>query len=71
MHIAIRKADISQRITVSVSEAMAALGISKSSMYELLNSNSIRSIHLGKKRLIILASIHEWIEGMEAASVSH
>ncbi|MEI9979374.1 MAG: helix-turn-helix domain-containing protein [Edaphobacter sp.] len=52
---------LSDRITVSVEEAMTALGIGRTMMYELINDETIASITVGKKRLIIVASIYEWL----------
>ena len=57
---------LNQRITISVADAMSATGLGKTSMYELLNDGSIRSFKVGKKRLVILESIHEWIANMES-----
>jgi excisionase family DNA binding protein len=56
---------LNERITISVDEAISATGIGKTMLYELLGDGSIRSIKVGKKRLIILESIHEWIANME------
>ena len=57
---------LNHRITISVDEAMSATGIGRTLLYELLNDRSIRSIKVGKKRLVIVASIHEWIAGQES-----
>jgi excisionase family DNA binding protein len=57
---------LNQRITISVDEAMSATGIGKTMLYELLNDGSIRSILVGKRRLVIVQSIHEWIAAMES-----
>ncbi|WP_433965128.1 excisionase family DNA-binding protein [Tunturiibacter gelidiferens] len=62
---------LNQRITISVIEAMSATGIGKTMMYELLNDGSLRSIKIGKKRLIIVESIHEWIEAMESYDIGN
>ncbi|MBB5343168.1 excisionase family DNA-binding protein [Tunturibacter empetritectus] len=57
---------LNQRITISVDEAMSATGIGKTMLYELLGDGSLRSIKLGKKRLIIVESLHELIASMES-----
>jgi excisionase family DNA binding protein len=57
---------LNQRITISVDEAMSATGIGKTMLYELLNDGSIRSILVGKRRLVIVQSIHEWVAAMES-----
>jgi excisionase family DNA binding protein len=56
---------LNQRITISVDETMSATGIGRTLLYQLLNDRSIRSIKVGAKRLVIVASIHEWIAGQE------
>jgi excisionase family DNA binding protein len=57
---------LNQRITISVDEAMSAIGIGRTMLYKLLTDGSIRSFRAGKKRLIVVASIHEWIAGQES-----
>lgn len=49
-------------LTVSVEAARKMLGIGITKAYELLNSGELRSIKLGRKRLILVTSIHELIE---------
>jgi excisionase family DNA binding protein len=57
--------DLSQRVTISVDETIAATGICKTLLYELLNDGSIRSFKVGKKRLVIVEGIHEWIASQQ------
>lgn len=52
---------LSERLTVSVDEAMTALGVGKTMMYELLNDGSVRSFKKGKKRFISVQSLHDWV----------
>ncbi len=56
----------SQQITMSVDEAMAALSIGKTMLYRLLSDGAIRSVTIGKKRLIIVASMHEYIADLDS-----
>lgn len=56
--------DLSQQITCTPAQAMAALGIGKTSLYELLNSGAFESFRLGTQRLIVVASIHRWVDAM-------
>jgi excisionase family DNA binding protein len=60
---------LNQCITISVDEAMSAIGIGKTLLYQLLNDGSLRSIKVGKKRLVIVESIHEWIANMESYDI--
>jgi excisionase family DNA binding protein len=62
---------LNQRITISVDEAMLAIGVGKTLLYELLNDGSLRSIKVGKKRLVIVESIHEWIANMESYDIGN
>jgi excisionase family DNA binding protein len=50
------------RITVSCDEAMAALSIGRTMLYSLLADGSIASIKVGKKRLVLVSSINEWVQ---------
>lgn len=56
---------LNQRLTISVEEAMSAIGVRKTLFYELLTAGAIRSIRVGRKRLIIVQSLHDWIAKME------
>ena len=51
------------RISMTVSEAVGMIGISKPKMYELIHSGQIRSVKVGKKYLISRQSILNWIQG--------
>jgi excisionase family DNA binding protein len=54
-----------QPILVSVKDAMKATGLSKMTLYAMLRDGSLRSITAGKRRLVIVSSIHEWIANRE------
>jgi excisionase family DNA binding protein len=58
--------DIKQQITCTPTQAMAALGLGKTAIYALLSDNSLRSIKHGKSRLIIVASLFEWVSSLES-----
>ena len=59
--ISAQRLDQSMRITLSVDEAMVALSIGRTMLYSLLADGSIASIKVGKKRLVLVSSIHEWL----------
>jgi excisionase family DNA binding protein len=59
----------SQQITMSVDEAMRALSIGRTMLYKLLGDGALRSVTIGKKRLIIVASIHDYIADLESYGV--
>jgi excisionase family DNA binding protein len=58
--------ELSQQITCSPAQACALLSVGKTALYALLGDGSIRSIKHGKARLIIVASLYEWVAAMES-----
>lgn len=48
-----------------VSEAMAALSLSRSVVYELLRSGRLRSVREGRTRLVPAAAIAEYVALLE------
>lgn len=52
------------RKAVSPSEAADALGISRAKVYEELTAGRIRSVRSGKRRLIPVAALDEWLESL-------
>lgn len=53
---------MSERITLSAAEAAAALGVSKTKMYELMKrSDCDFSFMLGGRRLVNRSKLEEWI----------
>ena len=53
--------------TVTVAEAAQIIRISKPSMYELIRSDQVRSIRIGKKYLVSRQSLHDLVEGSKQA----
>ena len=49
------------KMTLSVREAAELIGISKPKMYELIHSNEIPSIHVGKKIVIARQAPMDWL----------
>lgn len=52
------------RLLLSVEEAAERLGIGRSLMYELLASNQITSIHVGRLRRITPQALHAYITAL-------
>lgn len=48
---------------ITVVEAAEMIRISKPTMYELIRSNQIHSIRVGKKILVSRQSLLDWVEG--------
>ena len=48
---------------ITVAEAARMIRISKPTMYELIRSNQVHSIRVGKKILVSRQSLLDWVEG--------
>lgn len=47
-----------ERIYVSVNEACQILGVKRTKLYEMLDSGKVDSRKEGRRRLIVVASLH-------------
>jgi excisionase family DNA binding protein len=56
-------------ITVTVDDACAALGIKRTKFYEILgqDQSTLRTVKIGKRRLVTTASLREFVAQLEAA----
>jgi excisionase family DNA binding protein len=61
--------ELSQQITCSPAQACALLSVGKTVLYAMLGDGSIRSIKHGRTRLIIVASLYEWVATMESFGI--
>ena len=52
----------SVRLTYSVGEAAEAVGVGRTFMFDLIRRGEIRSFKAGKRRLVPIAALHEWVE---------
>ena len=53
------------RIAVSIPEAAAMCGIGKSTVYRLIDSGKLRRKKLGKRALILVSDLEEYIFGLQ------
>jgi excisionase family DNA binding protein len=62
-----RPAAPAPRLLVSVGEAATVLGgLGRVHIYWLLKRREIRSVSIGRRRLVVLASIEEYVQRLEA-----
>jgi excisionase family DNA binding protein len=54
------------RLAFSPNEAAEALGISRAKLYEELASGRLRSLRAGKRRLIPIGALDEWLSDLPA-----
>lgn len=57
-------------ISVDILDACRLTGVGRSKMYELMDAGAVRSVKVGRRRLIPVASLREWLAGLEAASAA-
>jgi excisionase family DNA binding protein len=50
-----------ERLSVGIDDAATLTGLSRSRLYELLSEGRIRSVAIGRRRLIPVASLRELI----------
>ena len=54
-----------ERLAVSPSEAARLAGIGRTTLYEAIGSGALRSLKIGKRRLITVEALREWLGGLE------
>lgn len=52
-------------VTVSVEQAAHLLGIGRTVTYDLVLSGELRSVKIGRRRLVVRASIAEYVDRLE------
>ncbi|WP_018631774.1 helix-turn-helix domain-containing protein [Neomegalonema perideroedes] len=56
-------------LAVSPAEAARLAGVGRTTLYAALSARRLRSFKLGKRRLISMAALREWLEACEAAQI--
>lgn len=56
---------------ISVKEAAIMLGVSRNHMYGLLDMQLIESRYMGRRRLVLVSSLHEFIAGLPTTPPPH
>lgn len=59
---------MTERLTISVTEAAHALGCSKNTAYDLVRSRQLPHVRIGHRIRIPTAQLHEWIDRQAARS---
>jgi excisionase family DNA binding protein len=52
-------------LAVDIPEACRLTGLGRSKLYELLSTGEIRSITVGRRRLIPVAALRDWLDRLE------
>lgn len=61
---------VERPVAISVEEAAALLGIGRTLAYHLVLTHELRSVKVGRRRLVIRASIEEYVGRLEEARPS-
>lgn len=54
-------ANLNNSISVGIADAAKMTGLSRSRIYELMNEGKLRSVHVGRRRLIPVSSLRELV----------
>jgi excisionase family DNA binding protein len=52
---------INERLNVSLIEACQLIGIGRTRLYEIINDGELRTIRIGKRRLVPVAEIRDFV----------
>jgi excisionase family DNA binding protein len=55
---------VNQTLLVTVEEAARLLGVGQTTMFELIGSGDVKSVRLGRRRLIARKSLESFVEGL-------
>ena len=55
------------RLAVSPAEAARLAGVGRTTIYEAIGSGTLRSLKIGKRRLILIVSLRAWLETSQLA----
>ncbi len=57
------RASPTEPLVVSVNEGRRLAGIGRTKFYELIHEGQVRTVTIGRRRLVFVASIREMLEG--------
>jgi excisionase family DNA binding protein len=55
-------------VTISVEEAAMLLGIGRTVTYRLVLGGELRSVKIGRRRLVVRASVEEYVARLEGST---
>lgn len=53
---------------LSISDTAKVLGVGRSKLYALINEGSLETVTVGRRRLVVVASIERFVERLQAAA---
>ena len=61
-----RNGDPVTKLVYSIPEACEAAGVNKDTIYKGINTGQLRSLKIGRRRLIRVEALSKWLENLEA-----
>lgn len=58
-----------ERLVMTPEEAAEALGVGKSTIYDLMRANRLRSVKIGRRRLIPITACREFLDALPSEPV--
>src|SRR5437899_10456866 len=58
---------VSEQLAVSPADAARLAGVGRTTIYEAIGSGALRSLKIGKRRLILIVSLRAWLETAQEA----
>jgi excisionase family DNA binding protein len=52
---------MNERLNVSLAEACQLVGIGRTRLYEYINDGELRTVRIGKRRLVPMDAIHDFV----------
>jgi excisionase family DNA binding protein len=62
-----RQDHTNDRLAVSVEDAAAIAGVGRTTLYEALGNGTLRSLKVGRRRLIPVPALQAWLAAHEVA----
>lgn len=56
---------MTEKLLMTIPEAQESLSLSRTKIYELLAAKKLNAVKVGRRRLIVLSSVHEFVEDMK------
>ncbi|MEQ9661532.1 MAG: helix-turn-helix domain-containing protein [Parasphingopyxis sp.] len=53
---------------LSIADAARTLGVGRSKAYQLIKDGEIEAVHVGRRRLVVVASIERFVERLQEAA---
>lgn len=53
-----------EAVTVSITDAMKAIGIGRTKLYQLIGEKRLRAVRLGGRTLVRTDSIHQFVDSL-------